>query len=63
MCYTERSKSEREKQMLYINAQIWNLEKWYRRAYLEGRNRDIDAENGQVGTAGRGRGDKLGEWN
>jgi len=49
--------------MLYINAQIWNLEKWYRRAYLQGRNRDIDAENGQVGTAGRGRGDKLGEWN
>ena len=25
--YTEWSKSEREKQILYINAYIWNLEK------------------------------------
>ena len=23
-------KSEREKQILYINAYMWNLEKWYR---------------------------------
>ena len=23
-------KSEREKQLLYINAYMWNLEKWYR---------------------------------
>ena len=26
--YTEWSKSEREKQILYINAYIWNLERW-----------------------------------
>ena len=26
-CYTEWSKSEKEKQTLYINAYIWNLEK------------------------------------
>ena len=26
----EWSKSEREKQILYINAYMWNLEKWYR---------------------------------
>ena len=25
-CYTEGSKSEREKQISYINAYIWNLE-------------------------------------
>ena len=25
-CYTECSKSEREKQISYINAYIWNLE-------------------------------------
>ena len=25
--YTERSKSERERQILYINTYIWNLEK------------------------------------
>ena len=29
-CHTEGSKSEREKQILYINAFMWNLEKWYR---------------------------------
>ena len=29
-CHTEGSKSEREKQILYINAYMWNLEKWYR---------------------------------
>ena len=28
-CYTEGSKSEREKQISYINMYIWNLEKWY----------------------------------
>ena len=29
-CHTEWSKSEREKQISYINAYMWNLEKWYR---------------------------------
>ena len=28
-CYTEWSKLERKKQILYINAYICNLEKWY----------------------------------
>ena len=37
--------SEREKQILYINAYIWNLEKRYRQTYLQGRNRDMDIEN------------------
>ena len=27
--YTELRKSEREKQILYISAYIWNLERWY----------------------------------
>ena len=27
VCYTEWTKSEREKQILYIKAYIWNLEK------------------------------------
>ena len=29
-CHRELTKSEREKQILYINAYMWNLEKWYR---------------------------------
>ena len=55
-CYIERSKSEREKQILYINAYIWNLEKWYRGTYLQGTNRDADVEDGPVYTAGGGEG-------
>ena len=29
-CHTEWHKSEREKKFSYINAYIWNPEKWYR---------------------------------
>ena len=47
-CYTEWSKSEREKQISYINAHTWNLEKWYRSAYIQGKNRDTDVENWPV---------------
>ena len=43
-CYIEWSKLEREKQMQYINAYMWNLEKCYRWTYLQGRNRDTDRE-------------------
>ena len=63
VCHTEWSKPEREKQISYINAYLWNLAKWYRWTYLQGRNRDIDVENRHVDTGGRGRGgwDKLGD--
>ena len=50
----EWSKSEREKQIPYINACIWNLEKWYWWTYLQGRNKDADLENGIVDAAGEG---------
>ena len=40
--YTERNKSEREKQMSYINAYVWNLEGWY---CLQSSNGDKDIEN------------------
>ena len=33
-CYIEWSRSESEKQILYINTNIWNLEKWYWWIYL-----------------------------
>ena len=32
--------SEREKQMSYINLYMWNLEKWYKWTYFQGRNWD-----------------------
>ena len=51
-CY--RLKSEREKQILYTNAYIWNLKKnsWW--TYLQRRNGDTDIENWLVEQVGRG---------
>ena len=43
--HTERSKSEREKQILYINAYMWSLEKWYKLTGLQGRTRDTDVDS------------------
>ena len=40
--YTEWSKSEKEKQILYINMYIWHLERWYWWTYLQGSNGDSD---------------------
>ena len=60
VCHTKWSKSEREKQMSYVNAYIWNLENWYWWTYLHGSNRDTDVEDGLVDTVGEKRGwDKL----
>ena len=50
--HIEWGKSEREKQISYINTYIWNLERWYRWTYLQGRNRDADIENRLVNTMG-----------
>ena len=61
VCHTGWSKSEREKQILYANAYIWNLKK---KLVLmnekQVRNKDTDVENG-LEDMGRGKG-KLG-WN
>ena len=54
--HTEWSKSEREKQALYINAYIWNIEKWYWWIYLQGSNRDANIENRLVDTVAEGEG-------
>ena len=51
-CHIERSKSEREEQISYINAYMWNPEKWYRWTGLQGRNRDTDVENKRMDTGG-----------
>ena len=54
VCYTEWSKSEREKQILCINPYIWNLEKSYWWTYLQGRNTDTVIKHRLVDTAGEG---------
>ena len=38
----EWSQSERKTPIQYINAYIWNLERWYWWTYLQGGNRDRD---------------------
>ena len=43
--YTGWSKSEREKQILYVNAYIWNLEAWYWWICSQSSNRDTDIED------------------
>ena len=48
-------KSKREKQTLYINSYAWNIERWYRWACLQARNRDTDIENKYVDTGGKGK--------
>ena len=66
-CHTV-NKSEGEKQISYINAYMWNLEKWYRWTGLQGRNLDTDVENKRMDTKGEmwwGWGwwcDELGDW-
>ena len=63
VCHTEWSKSEGGKQILYINAYTWNLEKWYRLTYLQSRNRDTDMENQCMDTKERKvEWDELGDW-
>ena len=52
-CCIERSKSEREKQILYINAYIWNLKKQYWWNCFQGRNGDADIENRLVDSVGK----------
>ena len=48
--------SQKEKQILYINAYMWSLEIRYRRTGLQGRNRDTDVENKRMDTKGGKRG-------
>jgi len=60
-CCTEWNKSEREKQISYINAYMWNLEKqdWW--TYLQGRNGNTDVEHGFVATVREAESEMNGE--
>ena len=60
--FTEWSKSERERQTSYINAYIWNLERWYWGTYLQGSNRDTDIENRLVDMGRDGGGEGGTNW-
>ena len=51
-CHTDWRKSERDKQISYINAYIWNLGKWYTWYYLQSKNRDTEVQNKHLDTRG-----------
>ena len=50
--YTEWSKLER--QILYINAYIWNLERWYQWSYMKGSKGDTDVNSRLLDSMGEG---------
>ena len=52
-CYTAWNKSEREKQISYINTHMWNLEKRHWWTYLQGKIRVSDMDKRIMGTAGK----------
>ena len=51
--YTEWSKSEKEKQISYINTYMWNLERWYWWTYVRGSSGDADRDQ-TCGHSGEG---------
>ena len=53
--YTDWSKSERERQIMYINIYIWNLERWYWWSYMQGSKGDTDVKNRLLDSVGEGR--------
>ena len=50
--YTKWSKSERERQILYINTYIWNIERQYQRSYMQGSKADADINNRLLDSVG-----------
>ena len=59
--YTEWSKSHRERQILYINAYIWNLERWYWWSYIQGSKGDTDINKRLLDSVGEGKGGMIWE--
>ena len=56
---TEWSKSERKTPIQYINAYIWNLERW--QSYIQYSKRDTDAKNRLLDSVGEGKGGMIWE--
>ena len=59
--YTEWSKSERERQILYINAYIWKLERPYQWSYIQGSKGDTDIKKRVLDSVGEGKGRMIWE--
>ena len=52
-------KAEREIPILYINAYIWNLERWLWWSYMQGSKRDTDVKNRLLDFVGEGKGETI----
>ena len=50
-------KSERKRQILYINTYTWNLERWDRQSYVQ--SGDTDVENRHLDSAREGKGGMI----
>ena len=59
--YTEWSKSERERQILYINTYTWNLEKTLPDILMQSSKGDTDAKKRLLGSLGEGEGGMIWE--
>ena len=51
---TKQIKSDRERQISYDIAYMWNLKKWCKWTYIQNRNRLTDIENKFMVTKGEG---------
>ena len=59
--FTERSKSEIKAPIQYINAYIWNLERWQQWPYMWDSKRDTDVKNRCLDSVGEGEGGMIWE--
>ena len=58
--YTERSKSERERQISSNNTYIWNLDRWYTDDPIyRAAKGDADIKDRLLNTAGEGKGGMI----
>ena len=53
---TEGHESEKERQILYIDMYIWNLERRYQRSYMQGSKGDTDVKNRLLDSVGEDKG-------
>ena len=54
--YTDWSRSERKRQIMYINIYIWTLERWYWWSYIQSSKGDTDVKNRLLNSAGESEG-------
>ena len=59
--YTEWSKLGRERQILYVNACVWNLERWYWWSYMQGSKGDTDVKDRLLDSVGEREGGMIWE--